>query len=136
MGNEIDDKDFDELLADKRHRELSSGLKGIATLLNKPDKDDKQIVDAIKKQGEAIEKVADAILNQPKPEKPEVNVTTENKEIIPLLREIKEGNDKILKALESKLYVDSFYVRATGNYGEDKMIDVSYKPMSQITIKK
>lgn len=111
MGNEIDDKDFDELLAEKRHKEQTGLLKGIATSLNKPEKDDKAIIDAINKQGDALDKVALAIQNQPKPEKPEVNVTIENKEILSLLREVKDGNDKMLKALESKPMVESFDFR-------------------------
>ena len=108
MAKEIEDKEFDDLLAEKRHTELKGALKGIATLLSKPEKDDnKAIVDAIKKQGESLDKVAAAISNQPKPEKPEVNVTIENKEILSLLREVKDGNDKMLKALESKPMVES-----------------------------
>jgi hypothetical protein len=133
---DIEEQQFAEAIAKARHKEQMGMLKGIATLLNKPEKEDKQIIEAINKQGAAMEKVADAILNQPKPENPGVNVELNQKEIIPLLKDIKEGNDKILTALQNKLYVDSFYVRATGNYGEDKMIDVSYKPADKITFKK
>lgn len=38
MSKEKEDIDFDELLEDKRHKEQMSALKGIATLLNKPEK--------------------------------------------------------------------------------------------------
>jgi len=124
------------IIDEDRHKQQMGVLKGIATLLNKPEKDDKQIVEAIKKQGEALDKVVAAIQNQPKPEKPEVNVAVDNKEILPLLREIKEGNDSILAALEKKLYVDSFKVINTGSYGNEKTINVIYKPMNQVTIKK
>lgn len=130
MGNEIDDKDFDELLAEKRHKEQTGLLKGIATSLNKPEKDDKAIIDAINKQGDALDKVALAIQNQPKPEKPEVNVTIENKEILSLLREVKDGNDKMLKALESKPMVESFDFQYD-NWGGIKTAKVNYK--NQIT---
>tara|TARA_R110000868_G_C10807515_1_gene757582 strand:+ start:298 stop:714 length:417 start_codon:yes stop_codon:yes gene_type:complete len=138
MSHEVEDDDeqfFAEELRAKQHKEQIGLLKGIATLLNKPEKED-GVKEAVERQSKAIEKVADAILNQPKPENPEVNVELNQKEIIPLLKDIKEGNDKILTALQNKLYVDSFYVRATGNYGEDKMIDVSYKPADKITFKK
>lgn len=124
------------IIDEDRHKQQMGVLKGIATLLNKPEKDDKAIVDAIKKQGEALDKVATAIQNQPKPEKPEVKVEVDNKELLPLLREIKEGNDSILAALEKKLYVDSFKVINTGSYGNEKTINVIYKPMNQVTIKK
>ena len=131
MAKEIEDKEFDDLLAEKRHTELKGALKGIATLLSKPEKDDnKAIVDAIKKQGESLDKVAAAISNQPKPEKPEVNVTIENKEILSLLREVKDGNDKMLKALESKPMVESFDFQYD-NWGGIKTAKVNYK--NQIT---
>lgn len=126
MGIEKDDKDFDELLAEKRHKEQTGLLKGIATSLNKPEKDDKAIIDAINKQGDALDKVALAIQNQPKPEKPEVNVTIENKEILSLLREVKDGNDKMLKALESKPMVESFDFQYD-NWGGIKTAKVNYK---------
>lgn len=138
MGEEIDDREFDELLADKRHKELTGALKGIATLLNKPEKDDKAIVDAIKKQGDSLDKVAAAIQNQPKPEKPEVNVVTDNKEIIPLLKEINDGQlelKKVIKeASENKPMVDKFEIRNLG--GGTHEAKVIYKPASQITFKK
>ena len=130
MDIEKDDKDFDELLAEKRHKEQTGLLKGIATSLNKPEKDDKAIIDAINKQGDALDKVALAIQNQPKPEKPEVNVTIENKEILSLLREVKDGNDKMLKALESKPMVESFDFQYD-NWGGIKTAKVNYK--NQIT---
>lgn len=126
MDIEKDDKDFDELLAEKRHKEQTGLLKGIATSLNKPEKDDKAIIDAINKQGDALDKVALAIQNQPKPEKPEVNVTIENKEILSLLREVKDGNDKMLKALESKPMVESFDFQYD-NWGGIKTAKVNYK---------
>ena len=135
MSDEIldieEEKLFAEALELKRHKEQMSALKGIATLLSKPEKDDnKAIVDAIKKQGESLDKVAAAISNQPKPEKPEVNVTIENKEILSLLREVKDGNDKMLKALESKPMVESFDFQYD-NWGGIKTAKVNYK--NQIT---
>lgn len=125
MSKEIDDIEFDELLAEKRHKEVTQTLKGIATLLNKPEKND-GVKEAVEKQSAAIEKVATAIQNLPKPEKPEVNVSVENKEIIPLLREIKEGNERILKALENKPMVDKFNFEHD-NWGNIKAAKVDYK---------
>lgn len=122
------------IIDEDRHKQQMGVLKGIATLLNKPEKDDKQIVEAIKKQGEALDKVAAAIQNQPKPEKPEVNVAVDNKEILPLLREIKEGNENILAAFEKKLYVDKFKIRNMG--GGTHEADVFYKPLKEVIIKK
>jgi len=130
MSDEIldieEEKLFAEALELKRHKEQMSALKGIAASLNKPEKDDKAIIDAINKQGDALDKVALAIQNQPKPEKPEVNVTIENKEILSLLREVKDGNDKMLKALESKPMVESFDFQYD-NWGGIKTAKVNYK---------
>lgn len=140
MFDEVEDDDeqfFAEELRAKQHKEQMSALKGIATLLNKPEKpnEDKQIIDAINKQGAAIEKVAAAIQNQPKPEKPEVNVTTDNKEILPLLKEIKEGNENILRALENKPMVEKFDFEKD-NWGGIKTAKVVYTPANKITISK
>ena len=134
MGIEKDDKDFDELLAEKRHKEQTGLLKGIAASLNKPEKDDKAIVDAINKQGAAIEKVASAISNQPKPEKPEVNVELNNTEVVTLLREVKEGQMALKEAFENKLMVSEF--NFVYDYGNIRTAKVVYKPMKDIIIKK
>ncbi len=128
MLDEIEDDDeqfFAEELRAKQHKEQMGVLKGIATLLNKPEKEkeDKAIVDAIKKQGESLDKVAAAIQNQPKPE---VKVELSNKEILPLLKEIKEGNDKLLKAIENKNVVESFDFQYD-NWGSIKTAKVNYK---------
>jgi len=119
-------------LAENRHDEITSALGKLAAAISQP-KNDKAIIDAINKQGNSIDRVAAAISNQPNPE---VNVQVSNQEIIPLLKEIKEGNMAIKAALENKLYVDSFKVVNTGQYGSEKTINVNYKPMNQITIKK
>lgn len=124
-----------EVIEEDRHNELKGALKGIATLLGKPEKDDKAIVDAIKKQGDAIDKVAAAISNQPKPEKPEVNVITDNKELLPLLKEIKEGQIALKEAFENKLMVDEFKF-TSDQWGKYNTAKVIYKPMNQVTVSK
>ena len=128
MGKEIDDIEFDDLLADKRHKEITGRLGKLVEALNKPEKekDDKAIVDAIKKQGESLDKVAAAIANQPKPEKSEVKVEVNNQEILPLLREIKEGNEKLLQAIENRNLVESFDFQYD-NWGSIKTAKVNYK---------
>lgn len=105
---EVDDDEAEKIIAASRHKELAGTLKGIATLLSKPEKDDKAIIDAIKKQGDSLDKVAAAIQNQPKAEKPEVKVELDNKEILPLLKDLKEGNDKIIEALNNRAVVEKF----------------------------
>lgn len=137
MAKEKDDKEFEDLLAEKRHKEVTQSLKGIATLLSKPEKsnEDKQIIDAINKQGEAIERVAAAIQSQPKPEKPEVNVELNNTEVVTLLREVKEGQKAIIEAFGNRPMVDKFDFEKD-NWGNIKTAKVIYKPMNQVTISK
>lgn len=123
-------------IAERRHEEQMSTLKGIAALLNKPEKEDKAIIDAINKQGAAIEKVAAAIQNQPKPEKPEVNVELNNAEVVNLLKEVKEGQKELKQYFETRPLVDEFIISPHGWNGTEKKAKVIYKPMNQVTIKK
>ena len=70
---EIEDDEFDEIVAEKRHKEISGTLKTIASALSK-DKDDKAIVNAINGQGEKVAALVKAIENLPKPEKVNVEI--------------------------------------------------------------
>jgi seryl-tRNA synthetase len=131
---DIEEQQFAEAIAKARHKEQMGVLKGIATLLNKPEKpnDDKQIIDAINKQGAAIEKVAAAIQNQPKPE---VNVGLDSMEIVTLLREVKQGQVAIIEAFGNRPMVEKFDFEKD-NWGGIKTAKVIYTPANQITIKK
>lgn len=133
--DDIDEIEFEKEAALTRHKELKNALKDIASVLKNPDKDGKIIAEAIKKQGDALEKLVSAIQNQPKPEKPQVNVELNQSELLPLLSELKNGNDRILNALENKPMVDSFQVRPSGMNNAERTINVIYKPMNQITMK-
>lgn len=89
MGKEIDieDEKFETLLADKRHRELTGTIKSIATHLS--NNDDKEVVNAINKQGEKIVELVEAIKGMPKPEKqdsPQVNVEVNQDKVISSLQ--------------------------------------------------
>ena len=131
---EVDDDEAEKIIAATRHKELVGSLKGIAMILNKPEKpnDDKQIIDAINKQGAAIEKVAAAIQNQPKPE---VNVGLDSMEIVTLLREVKQGQVAIIEAFGNRPMVEKFDFEKD-NWGGIKTAKVIYTPANQITIKK
>jgi hypothetical protein len=131
----IDEIEFEKEAALTRHKELKNALKDIASILKNPEKDAKVIAEAIKRQGDALERLASVIQNQPKPEKPQVNVELNQSELLPLLSELKNGNDRILIALQNKPMVDSFQVRPSGMNNAERTINVIYKPMNQITIK-
>lgn len=136
MGKEIDDIEFDDLLAEKRHRELTSSLKGIATLLNKPN--DNSISEALNKNAEATRGLIQAVKDIPKPEKPEVNVEISQQEIVTSLKtickEICDSNDRVIEALANKPMVEEFKIQNTDNW--TKTVKVVYKPANQITFKK
>lgn len=83
MLDEIEDDDeqfFAEELRAKQHKEQMGVLKGIATSLNKPQ--DNGVVDAIKESVRATAGLVDAVKNMPKPEKPEVNIEFNAREIV------------------------------------------------------
>jgi hypothetical protein len=132
---DIDEIEFEKEAALTRHKELKNALKDIASILKNPEKDAKVIAEAIKRQGDALERLASVIQNQPKPEKPQVYVELNQSELLPLLSELKNGNDRILIALQNKPMVDSFQVRPSGMNNAERTINVIYKPMNQITIK-
>lgn len=138
MAKEKDDIEFDELLADRRHKELTGTLKGIAALLNQPKNDN--IAEAIRQTGEATKGLIEVVKNIPKAEKPEVNVQIDNQKIVTSLEEICDkivaSNKEVLEAMKSKPMVDSFQVKPSGWNNTERTINVIYKPASQITIKK
>jgi hypothetical protein len=136
MLNEDEIDDFEALLADKKRSDLVVIMGKVLTELQKQKPDD-GVKAAIEKQGKAIEKVADAIANIPKPEKPEkpqVNVELNQTEILPLLKEIKEGQIALIEAFNNKPMVSEF--NFVYEYGSVKTAKVIYKPANQITYSK
>lgn len=95
-----DDIEFEELLADSRHKELKKSLRDIAASLGK--KDNSEIVSALEKQTSAINGFAEAIKLLPAPkvniQQPNVNVDLSSlKEIAD---KIMEGQNKIIGELK------------------------------------
>jgi len=138
VNKDIEDDDFEALLADKRHKELSGTLKTIAMSLSK-EKDDKAVVDAINGQGEKVAALVKAIENIPKPEKPEVNVELNQDKVISSLREIctdiVASNKEVIAALENRLLPDSFQL-VKGYGGVTESVKVNYKAANLINNKK
>jgi hypothetical protein len=75
MDLEENDIEFEQLLQDKRHKELLGTLKGIASLLSKDNSNDSGIISAIEKQSGKIEKFVQVIKELPQPK---VNVEVNN----------------------------------------------------------
>ncbi len=137
VNKDLEDDDFDVLLADKRHKELSGTLRNIATALSK-EKDDKAIIDAIKGQGNKMSELVDAIKNIPKPEKPEkpiVNVEINPQQFVSSINKICEdilaSNNKVIEALENRLLPDTFIlIKRQG--GATESVKVNYKTAKEI----
>lgn len=98
---DIEEKEFEDLLADKRHKEISGTLKSIALALAKNNTD--PIAVAIEKQGKAIEGFVKVVTNLPKPD---VSVNVEQDELISSITEmgsvILKGLSDLKKAVEEK----------------------------------
>jgi hypothetical protein len=138
---EVDDDEAEKIIAATRHKELTGSLKGIATLLNKPEKEDKAVADAIKASTEATKGLIQAVKDMPQPEKPEVNVSISQQEIVNSLKgickEICDSNERVIDAINNKQIVDSFDITQKDNWNTaNRTVKVIYKPASQITIKK
>ena len=140
MLDEIEDDDeqfFAEELRAKQHKEQMGVLKGIATSLNKPQ--DNGVVDAIKESVRATAGLVDAVKNMPKPEKPEVNIEFNAREIVSSLQaicdKIVDSNNKVVAALENKQLVDEFKI-SQDNWGKMNTVNVVYTPANKITYSK
>lgn len=135
MEKEIDkeDKKFEVLLADKRHRELTVGLKNIATFL--ANKDDSSIVEAIKEQVGKMDNLVSVIQSH----NPDVNVELNPKEFVSsaqqICNDIIESNNKVIEALENRLLPDSF-ILVKGYGGITESVKVNYKQANLINNKK
>ena len=138
MGKEKDDIEFDELLADKRHKEITGRLGKLADALNKPEKEDKAVADGLKEAARASQAIAQAIRDIPKPESPDVNVQFDHKSFVTSMDKIADrieaSINKGIEAGEKKLYVDKFKIRNMG--GGTHEADVFYKPLKDVIIKK
>ena len=138
--DEIDDIEFDKLLQDKRHKELTAYLKAMATAIS--NNSDKEVIAAINKQGDSIGQLVNAIQSIPKPEKQEtpiVNVEINPQQFVTSINKICEdivaSNNKVIEALNNRMLPDSFTLVKTYG-GMTESVKVNYKESSKITIKK
>lgn len=127
---EVDDDEAERVLAATRHREQMGALKGIATLLSKPQVKDDGVVNAIQKNTESIQDIISAIKQIPVPEKPEVNVQVSQMEIVNSLQnicdKIIESNERVIEALNKRIIVDEFKIERD-QWGNMKTIKVVYQ---------
>jgi hypothetical protein len=87
MAVDLEDIQFDELLQDKRHKEIKSLLQGLKSEMSK-DKN-ASIVEAINRNTEAIGKFVD-VIGKLKIDSPNVNVETNQESVINSLTSVGE----------------------------------------------
>lgn len=128
MIEEIEDIEFDEIVAENRHKELVDSLKTISANLSQNT--DKAVVAAINGQGEKVAALVKAI--------EKVNEKVNNEKILSSINEIGkdiiESNNKVIEALEKRMLPDNFEL--VKEYGITTSVKVNYKQANQITIKK
>ena len=136
MAREVTKEEADELIAENRHREHSYLLKTIATALSKDD--DREVIDAINKQGSNFGELIKAIKSIPQSELPEVNVTLNPKEFVSSINKICEdiiaSNDKVIETITNRLLPDTFTLNK-GYGGVTESVKVFYKQANKINIK-
>lgn len=89
MDNE--DSVFESRLADRRHKELVNALRGILTELQKDDGTGDIVSKSIDKQSEKIMKCLEELKNIPKQELPEINVETNQQQVVQSINGIGES---------------------------------------------
>jgi len=122
---EQEDIEFDELLAARRHKELSDLLKDLKTLLSNPA--DTSITESIERHIGVVNELAKTLSVQKEIilKSPDVNVSVGTEQIvssveklsIDLLAELKKFNDRPLVASFKPIY----------SYGNIASIDIVYK---------
>jgi hypothetical protein len=127
-----ENKAFDDLLADKRHKELVSALRVISTSLNKEDKT--AIVDAIHAQGLNTEKLIGLIKEVQKQEQPTININNDkiSDALNKICADIIVSNNKVIEALESRLLPDTFEMSRGYAGGVVESVKVKYKSAKEI----
>ena len=138
MSNLIDDlDDLDDLdnalLERKRHDDIVRGFSKMATALS--ENNDKEVVNAINKQGQLIGDLVTVLKNIPKPEKPVVNVDVDiHKHFSQLINkiccDIVNSNELVIRALDNRMLPDTFDLIKFN--GVTNSVKVNYKEASKI----
>jgi len=127
---EIDDNEFDYIIAEKRHKELAGTLKGLVTILSKEKKDDDKVVAAIEKLSNKLNELKPQPF--PKIPSPEVKVETNQSEVVDAVKKLSLDLLGELRKYNNKPIVDKYefdFKRGYQNTGEIQKatVQVIYK---------
>ena len=102
MNEENDDKEFEALLADKRHKELKSALNNIAVAMG--NKKDDGLKEVLKAHSDNISALVNSISNLPKPE---VTVNANNENVATAIKNLELKIDTLIDETKNLIAVIS-----------------------------
>lgn len=111
--------EFDELLADKRHKEITGTLRGIALLLNKPP--DQSVPNAIEKLANKLGEIKTPDLKQP-----EVKVEINQDKVVTSVEELSRNLLEELRKFNERPVADKFHLERD-YYGNIISVKIVYK---------
>lgn len=101
----VRDSEVEGILARKRHKELIGAINTLVTEFQQkePDQGGDTIKQAISQHIQTVEKLVSTLSNLPKPEKPVINIETNNDTIIASLNDIADRISASLSALKQSV---------------------------------
>lgn len=124
---EIDDKELDDIQAEKRNKQLLRALNKISEIL--ASKSEKPLLEAIMEQQEKINILINSLKNTEKAEISQNDFVSLTEQ---LRKDIIESNNKVIEAIQTRMLPDSFEL-VKNQYGITQSVNVKYK--SAISIK-
>lgn len=123
---EIDDKEFDDLQAEKRNKALIKEIKKLGDII--ASNSDTSLMEAISQQQEKIVLLIKSLQNVEKSEISQENFISLTEKI---RDEIVESNNKVIDAIQNRQLPDSFEL-VKNQFGVTQSVTVKYKPAQQI----
>jgi len=135
MAKEVEDIEFDELMAEKRHKELKGILTAVKLLLDKPT--DNSTAAAIEKHIRALNDLVKVLGEQKQVEisSPSVNVEVNQEKVVNSLSELSRDLLEELRKFNNKPIPISFEVK-TDNWNNLRTVNIQYSTSDKLNYKK
>lgn len=124
---EIDDKELDDIQAEKRNKQLLRALNKISEIL--ASKSEKPLLEAIMEQQEKINILINSLKNTEKAEISQNDFVSLTEQ---LRTQIIESNNKVIEAIQTRMLPDSFEL-VKNQYGVTQSVNVKYKQANNIS---
>ncbi len=124
---EIDDKELDDIQAEKRNKQLLRALNKISEIL--ASKSEKPLLEAIREQQEKINILINSLKNTEKAEISQNDFVSLTEQ---LRTQIIESNNKVIEAIQTRMLPDSFEL-VKNQYGVTQSVNVKYKQANNIS---